>query len=263
MTNGQMPGGLTPPFTPSGASALVPPLPWHYAGRVLSIAFPCDAAVADSLLPQGFGRATGRAYAHFCDWQATTDGRELLDPILSQYREFFVLVEADRGGVETLYCPFIHVDQDISMARGWLQGWPKKLGSVWITRSYELDHPAAVPLTAGSRIGATLAAKDRRLAEARVTLNGKEGTPLGFLAKPTLGLFAQPSLVDGPGETRRRLVRMMIRDKVSGPSHGGTAELGFLPSPVDELSLLAPTGAPTAADWRNFAMTVEGVALVE
>ncbi|HEY0832345.1 MAG TPA: acetoacetate decarboxylase family protein, partial [Azospirillum sp.] len=167
--------GFTPPFTPDGRSALAPAPPWHYAGWLYSIAYEVDAAVAGRFLPDGFGRATGVATAHFCDWQATTDGSELLDPIYAQYREFFVLVEADRRGDAANFCPFIYVDQDISMVRGWLQGLPKKLGSVWLTRSYPLDHPAAAPARAGTRLGASLAVKDRRLAQAALTLTGGEG----------------------------------------------------------------------------------------
>ena len=137
--------GLTSPYTPSGCSALVPPPPWHYAGDVVSLALDVDQGRADALLPDGFGRATGHAYGHFCEWQATTDGSELLDPVYAQYREFFILIEAERDGALALFCPFIYVDQDISMVRGLLQGWPKKMGSVWVTRSYEDlgDHPAA------------------------------------------------------------------------------------------------------------------------
>ncbi|HTH15017.1 MAG TPA: acetoacetate decarboxylase family protein [Magnetospirillum sp.] len=249
--------GLTPPYTPSGRSALVAPPPWHYAGQILSLAFAVDAAAAQSLLPDGFGTATGRAIGHFCDWQATTDGWELEDPAYAQYREFFVLIEAERGGGSGLYCPFIYVDQDISLARGWLQGWPKKLGSVWVTRSYDLDHPAAAPRKAGTRLGATLAVKDRRLAEAVVSLDGSDGKRLGFLATPTFGLIAQPSLVGGASSGTPILARATVENMVAGSFVGGSATLAFLPSPRDELSLLAPKGAAEAS-IGNVAFTITG-----
>ena len=156
--------GFTPPYTPSGRSSLVPAPPWHYAGQVMSLAFQVDREAGQSLLPDGFGVATGSAACHFCEWQSTTDGSELLDPIYAQYKEFFFLIEADRGGARAFYCPFIYVDQDLSMVRGWLQGWPKKVGSVWMTRSYDLDHPRG---SAGPR-GYALRRKPNR-----------EGSPLG------------------------------------------------------------------------------------
>src|SRR5438552_18289630 len=158
--------GFISPYTPSAQSSLLPPPPWHYAGQVLSLLFEVDSATAQCLLPDGFGRATGCAAAHFCEWQWTTDGSELLDPIYAQYKEFVALIEVERDGGPVFYCPFIYVDQDLSMIRGHLQGMPKKLACIWMTRNYELDHPAAARMEIGCRIGASLAVKDRRLAEA-------------------------------------------------------------------------------------------------
>jgi len=249
--------GFTPPYTPSGRSALIPAPPWHYAGQLLSLAFGVDRAAAQALLPEGFGQATGAAAAHFCEWQSTTDGSELLDPAYSQYREFLALVEVERAGARCFYCPFIYVDQDLSMARGWLQGWPKKFGSVWLTRAYELDHPAAAPSRAGSRFGASLAVKDRRLAEAALTLTGAAAAPIGFLAAPSYGLVPAASVLGTPDRGRPTLARASVENKVAGPAHAATGTLRFLESPRDELALLQPR-AVTAASVSTFAMTVTG-----
>ena len=54
--------------------------------------------------------------------------------------------------------------------RGWIQGFPKKLGSVWITRTFGLDCLADPGVRPGATFGGTLAANDRRLAEGTVTL---------------------------------------------------------------------------------------------
>src|SRR5690348_11454936 len=97
--------GFTPPYTPSGDSSLVPASPWHYAGQVMSLGFQVDREMGQSFLPDEFGTATGGAACHFCEWQWTTDGSELLDPIYAQYKEFVVLIEADRGGARGFYCP--------------------------------------------------------------------------------------------------------------------------------------------------------------
>lgn len=251
--------GFTPPYSPTGASSLVPPPPWHYCGQVLSLAFAIDPAAGQSFLPDGFGAATGRAYAHFCEWQSTTDGWELLDPVYAQYKEFFVLVETERGDGPGLFCPFIYVDQDVSLVRGWLQGWPKKHGSVWMTRSYDLDHPAAAGRRAGTRLGATLAVKDRRLAEAQVTLTGDEGRRLGFLAIPTFGLIARPSLLGTPTAGTPVLARATVSATAAGPFKAATGELRLLPSPRDELAALAPLG-PVEASVGTFGLTITGAA---
>lgn len=249
--------GFTPPFSTSGRSSLLPPPPWHYAGNILSLAFETDTRAAQSLLPDGFGQASGQAYAHFCDWQATSDGWELQDPAYAQYKEFFVLIEALRNGAKVLYCPFIYVDQDISLVRGLLQGWPKKLGSVWMTRSYGLDHPAAAPLTEGSKFGATLAVKDRRLAEAAIALDGQPGERLGFLAIPTFSLIASPSLLGTPTPGAKTLARATLENAVAGSFVSGSGSLRFFDSPRDELSLLQPVGGAKVS-YGSFAMTITG-----
>lgn len=249
--------GFTPPYTPTGRSSLAPPPPWHYAGQVLSLSFGLDAAAAQAFLPPGFGVATGIGAGHFCEWQATTDGSELLDPVYAQYREFFVLIEAEREGARVLYCPFIYVDQDISMARGWLQGWPKKIGSVWMTRSYDLDHVAAAPIRKGARFGASLAVKDRRLADARIELTGEPAAPIGFLALPTFGIVGQPSLIGTPSPGEKRLVRARVSTKIAGPSWAAHGALTFHVSPRDELAELQPLNV-AAASLSTFALSVEG-----
>lgn len=250
--------GFTPPFTPEGRSSLVPQPPWHYAGWVFSIGYGLAADVAAAFLPDGFGAATGRAALHFADWQATSDGSELLDPAYAQYKECFVLLEAERDGRVVNYCPFIYVDQDISLVRGWLQGLPKKLGSVWMTRSYGLDHPAAAPLRAETRLGATLAVKDRRLIEAALRMSGAAGEPIGFFAQPTYGVVGLPSLVGGYSPAQPQVVRMVADQRVQGGCWACEAEATFLESPRDELHSLRPQRIERASA-SVFALTISRV----
>lgn len=230
---------FTAPYTASGRAALLPPPPWHYAGWLLNVAVRCDTAASADLVPAPLGRLTGNACIHFVDWQATTDGRELIDPVYAQYRETIVIVEIERpDGTRLNFCPFIWVDQDISLVRGLLQGWPKKLGNTYLTRCLPLDHPAAAPLKAGSRYGATLTVKERRLVEARLTLTGQPGRPLGLLANKTVGTIGWPDLTR-PGELPElRWVLPNIQGKVASDWHAAEASLDVLPHPVEELGLL-------------------------
>ena len=188
-------GSFTAPFTRSGRSAIVPSPPWHYAGWLINVAMRCDTQNSNALVQPALGRLTGKGCIHFADWQATTDGSELLDPVYAQYRETIVIVEIERpDGKLYNYCPFIWVDQDIALIRGLLQGWPKKLGSTYLTRSLPIEHSAAAPLKTGTRMGATLTVKERRLIEATLKLTGKAGRPYGFLANRTIGTIGWPDL---------------------------------------------------------------------
>jgi len=239
---------FTAPFTADGASSLVAPPPWHYAGWLLNVAFTFDAptAQAATLVPPAAGTPTGSGCVHFADWQACTDGHELLDPVLSQYKETIVVLELERpDGSRWLYCPAIWVDQDISLVRGLLQGWPKKIGSTWVTRSLPLAHVAAAPLQAGSRVGASLCVKERRLIESRATLTGRPGRPLGFLAQPTVGAVGWPDLRQPEAFPTPILVRPAITQRVGGDWHEASADLRSLPHPGESLARL---GALTATD---------------
>src|SRR5580692_3202980 len=148
--------GVSVPLTPSGKSALAMPPPWHYFSDCIAIEYWTDPAAAAALLPPGLAldeKSGGRAFFWFLDWQFTASNDELTDPARYQYREAFVLVEAIFEGMPVNYCPYIFVDNDAAMARGWAQGFPKKLASVYQTRSFAAPSPAAAKLAKASRFG--------------------------------------------------------------------------------------------------------------
>lgn len=253
-----MPSGFSPPFTPRGLASLVSPPPWHYCGWLLNVAFECDPVLAGVFVPPEVGVATGGGAVHFADWQATTDGSELLDPVLSQYRETIVLLEVTRpDGTAANFCPLIYVDQDISMLRGLLQGWPKKMGSTWLTRSLPIDHPAAAPLRAGTRLGASLAVKDRRLVEATLELTGRPGEPIGFAARPTWGTVGWADLTRPSEPPVLRYLRPLVSSKVGGGWHDATVAMRFLETPREELSDLGLRRA-TRANVGWLGITIAG-----
>ncbi len=145
------------------------------------------------------------------------------------------------------------------MLRGHLQGWPKKMGSTWLTRSLPLDHPAAAPLREGTRLGATLAVKDRRLVEARLELTGLPGEALGFVARPTYGTVGFPDLTRPERPPELRDVRSVVTRRVGDGWHEARAELSFMETPREELADLRLRGA-TRASAGCLGITVTGAA---
>lgn len=250
--------GFTAPFTSTGRSAIVPPPPWHYAGWLLNVAFTYDAVNSNALVPPIVGKPVGRGCVHFADWQATTDGHELLDPVTSQYRETIVVLEVERqDGSVCMYCPAIWVDQDISLVRGLLQGWPKKMGSTWLTRSLPIDHPAAAPLREKSVLGASLAVKDRRVFEAKAVITGRKGRPLGFLAYPTIGTIGWPDLTRPKDYPNLQCVKADITDRVGGDWIEASASINLMAHPGEDVGLLGNLSAVEAsAGW--IGITVAG-----
>ena len=136
--------GYTAPRTPKGTSSLAPMPPWHYVGTCLAVEYEADPKAVASFLPPGLDFHSPRCAVYFVDWQyASESGEEYLDPVRSQYRETIFLASASYEGTPCAYCPFIWVDQDVALMRGFAQGWPKQIGSTWITRAYDLPSKAA------------------------------------------------------------------------------------------------------------------------
>ena len=74
----------------------------------------------------------------------------------------------------------------VAIARGWAQGYSKKYGSIFQTRSFAAPSAAAAPLARGSRFGASVAAHGERLATARLQLEEKVTDPAKVFNRPTV-----------------------------------------------------------------------------
>ena len=166
--------GYFHPKTATGASSLIPSPPWRYSGDLLTVEYRTDPARVRELLPEPLELAEedpGAVALIWADWQScSTSGDELLDPVRAQYKEAFAVVRCRFRGQTYSRCVHIWVDKDFAIARGLHQGYPKKLGSIHQTRPH--PYGPAPRIEAGARFGATLAAADRRLAQAVVTWRG-------------------------------------------------------------------------------------------
>jgi hypothetical protein len=189
--------GFNYPLTPKGKSTLNPAPPWYYSADFLSVEFWSDPSAVAALLPAGLSpdrSANGHCNAYFYDWQFSGNNSEYLDPARYQYREFFILVDALYEGNPVSYCPYIFVDNDAALARGWTQGYPKRLGQVFQTRYYAATGKAGPALAPGSMFAGSLTASGQRLAEALVTLKEPVNDYSLLKQKPVLNLLHYPRL---------------------------------------------------------------------
>jgi acetoacetate decarboxylase len=168
----QYPRGYTAPLSADGRAGLVLTPPWHYSADFLLVEYRTDPDGVIALLPKELEPAQdpGAVAAIFADWQVCSDdGHELLDPVQGQYKEFFLVVGCTFRGAPASRCVFIWVDKDFAMMRGWIQGFPKKLGAIHMTRIFPVGR-ATPRIEAGARFGATCTAGSREIARAVVTL---------------------------------------------------------------------------------------------
>ena len=176
----------------------------------------------------------------WADWQSCSDSfDELLDPVRSQYMEVFVVVRCRYGDETYSRCVYIWVDTDFAMVRGHHQGYPKKLGELYLTRPVRVGR-AGPRLEPGGRFGATCSAGARRLIDATFTITGDADTA-GFVnGHPMLHHRVFPSIESDGTDSMHELVTMRGYDAEAGPCYSGTATLEMYESPVEELTRIAP-----------------------
>jgi hypothetical protein len=237
--------GYAVPLTPEGKSSIDPPPPWHYSADCMAVEYWADPTAVAALLPPGLVAdpdADGRCFFWFLDWQFTGEHDELTDPARYQYRESLVLIDATFESMKVTYCPYIFVDNDASIARGWIQGFPKRLGSIFQTRSFAAPGPAAAPLAPGSRFGASVAAHGERIATARIQLEEAIVDPTSVFNRPITIRRYFPQLVAGKQHVPAvdELTLSITDNSAIVNLWAGSAELTIPQVPGEDIHQIAP-----------------------
>ncbi|MFC0429674.1 acetoacetate decarboxylase family protein [Kutzneria buriramensis] len=245
--------GYSLPLSAKGTANIVPSPPWHYAGDVVGVEFWTTPAAAKAALAAGLTpdpTTPGHGYALFIDWQWAGSHQEYLDPVRSQYSEFLVLLDAQFQGRPVAWCPYIWVDNDAALARGWFQGFPKKLGAIRQTRAFSVPGQGSPVVGPGGQFGASLTAAGRRLAEAQITLQSPSAT-LPALTRPIVNLRHFPRLIAGQYDDPdvHELTQSVLDTPVVGDNWTGTSTLSFFAAPGEELADL--TIVRTGAGFRG------------
>jgi acetoacetate decarboxylase len=237
--------GFHYPLTPKGKSTLNPPPPWYYSADFLNIEFWANPSAVASYLPDGVdidASGNGHCNACFFDWQFSGANDEYLDPARYQYREFFILMDALFEGRPIAYNPYIFVDNDAAFARGWSQGYPKRIAQVFQTRYHAATGRAGPALAPGSKFAGTLSSDGQRLAEGLVTLKEPVKDLSQLKQRPVVGLLHTPRLAAGKWD------KPAVHELVENVPHDVRIEQawigeGLLTLPVcrgEEMSDLAP-----------------------
>jgi len=227
------------PRTATGRSSLLPAPPWYYSGDLLTVEYRTDPALVAGLLPPPLEPAPddpGAVALIWADWQSCgASGEELLDPVRAQYKECFAVVRCSFAGTVYSRCAFIWVDTDFALARGLVQGYPKKLGSIHQTRPHPFGR-AAPRIAPGGTFAGTLSAGGRRLAQAVVTLR-EESAGNGFVnAHPMAHHRWMPSVRRGNPDSLSELIASGSASVEAGQAWRGDAALELFESPTEELA---------------------------
>jgi acetoacetate decarboxylase len=254
----QYPRGYTTPLSPDGSAGLVLAPPWHYSADFLIVEYRTDPNGVIALLPKELEPAVdaGAVAAIFADWQVCSDDRhELLDPVQGQYKEFFLVVGCTFRGQPASRCVFIWVDKDFSMMRGWIQGFPKKLGAIHMTRVFPVGR-ATPRIAPGERFGATCTAGSREIARAIVTLRQRSERGPTVNDPPMHNTRFFPAY-SGLTPAVFELVRAGGRDRSISEIWEGDAELTLGSNTIEPLDTIRPREIIKGYRF-SFGYTVDG-----
>jgi hypothetical protein len=240
--------GFCYPLTPGGRSSLVGHLPWHYATQYLTIVYRTDPEAIASFLPEPIelGPHAGIAYVAFSKWWSLWENEKdmaYINPERTQYKEAAVWVECSHRGQPGQMCLMIWVDNDFTMARGWFMGFPKKLGQVYFTE-YNSLNPAMPPVGGGTRFKGFVAAHGERLIEGTAVVKDavtprELPNPIGL---PIFHMRHFPGITPGSTDSVSQLVKLGATNFRYGETvWAGEGSLKFIPSEIEEHTLLSPT----------------------
>jgi acetoacetate decarboxylase len=235
--------GWSLPRSPDGSASLVPPPPWHFSGDALGIDYRGEHDAFAAVLPEGMApTADAAATFVFVDWSSASehDPRAISDPARGQYREAYVVIHATLDGRRAARVPYIWVDNDLSFARGHIQGFPKKLGSIAISRAVAVGR-GGPRLETGGMFTGHVSSLGQRLAHGTVTLT--EPAPDGHVPTamrlPIWHTRHVPDLAGGPPLVHD-LARNTLTDFACVGTWIGSATLSVHRSEHEELHALAP-----------------------
>jgi acetoacetate decarboxylase len=259
--------GFSLPLSPLGKANVVGAPPWHYSGDVIALVFWTEPGAAAATLPPGLTPdpdSNGRAIAVFADWQYTGANDELLEPARYQNREFYMLLDAHWNNTPVYWTPYVYVDNDSSMARGWIQGYPKRLGSIFQTRTFAAPGPASAPILPGTKFGASLSVHGQRLANGRLTLRQEQADVSSAMGRPAINRRYFPSLCAGQRNEPvvDELVMAVNDDLTIIDIWSGDAELELPKAIGEELHELLPVKMGTG--YRlSMSCTISGLKVLQ
>jgi acetoacetate decarboxylase len=238
--------GFTLPQSATGRSSIVAPPPWHYSGEIIAVDFTADPGAVAALLPDGMEPAPdGAASVVFADWCSASDHDErvLQDPAVGQYHEAYLVLHALRGDKKVGRVPFIWVDSELSLLRGQIQGFPKKLGQIAMTKAVALGR-GGVRKQDGASFTAHATSHGRRVLTARVTLTGTSERLPRAATLPLVHTRLFPA-IDREQPAVHELQLGTIGNFECGTIHTGTAELELGATEYEELAPLQPRSVGT------------------
>jgi acetoacetate decarboxylase len=241
--------GYMLPLSPKGKASVIDAPPWYYGGEILHIVFRADPARVAPFLPPPLepGPEPGRGVVWFTDWVSvseTTPDLAFVNPERANYRECIVMLACQYRGVPGYFVTGIWVDNDFTLLRGFVQGFPKKLARVYVTRLHELN-PRVGGRRPGAKVKGICEAYGQRIVEGSMTFTRSvepgEVPPVKFYLMRHYPDIEQPD----KAVVHEITVGKVADAKIAG-AWAGEGDVSFFESPFEELTDLGPIVAEDA-----------------
>lgn len=235
--------GYSLPLTPKGHSSIVEPPPWYYGGEVMELIFRTKGEKARELIPPplAIGPEPGKGIVWFVEWVSVSESNPelaFINPERSVYQECLVMIQCSYKGEPGYIVPYIWVDNDFTLMRGFIQGFPKKLSRIYRSRFSELNMKVGGK-RAGAKIKGICEAHGERLVEGSLVLTQLADTselpPIKFYLMRHF-----PSIEDPSKPAVHELVLSEITDFRVADVWAGSADVVFFESKSEEISDLVP-----------------------
>ncbi|MEM4434613.1 MAG: acetoacetate decarboxylase family protein [Sulfolobales archaeon] len=250
------------PLTKTRKSALVPRGPWVYGLTGLGVSYKADPSLLTDVVPKPLRVSDGSVFAYITEivtWSPNAVELSTEAPDQLYYHEGAFFVRVEYGGKTYTYCPFMWVDSDISLLRGLLVGWPKKLAKVALTKTHPmisgLDRPRK-----GLKLGGYVARAGSTLYRVRVELGDSgEGKYLPLLTEHPFILIRYFAGVSPTLATVNELVELV--EEIDARTWRGRGEIEVIGGPNDELESLKPI-SEAVGYYFNMALKLKSVSAV-
>ena len=231
-------------ITPSGKSSVVQGPPYHYGADFITVYFKSDPDKLQYFLPDPLKVADGSAVAYVSDFVCTVSENSLdapyEDPAQATYHEAAVGIKCTYKGNPGVYYPFMWVDRDWSLVRGWSLGYSKKLADdIHLTRLHR--YIPKVPYYApGTKLSGYCSRHGSRILSVSLEITRK-GTVKDLVSSPSVyGLRYFPANTEG-----QKMVNELVEIQKSNGQLGeeiwyGTGGVRFYDATNEEVSKIAP-----------------------
>jgi len=188
-------------LTPSGKSSVVQAPPYHYGADFITVYIKADPEKLQYFLPDPLKVADGSAVAYVSDFVCTVSENDMEapynDPAQATYGEAAVGIKCSYKGNPGVYYPFMWVDRDWSLVRGWSLGYSKKLADdIHMTRLHRLI-PKVPYYGPCVKLSGYCARHGSRLLSVSLEIKRK-GTPQDLVSSPSVyGLRYFPANTPG------------------------------------------------------------------